>query len=192
MSALELIFDYFEDHVRAAAAIQERRPLALGVLCFLLGGLAVFVAQGLTQRLYLLSFSWSSLMLALGWKVAAGFLLTAILHVLLDFTGNKGSAASLFVLLGMASLVWGLTVPLILLARLLLSSSSWLTGAIFMGVGFLSLSLKARSLQDNYHVSTGKAWVMLSLPYIAFIAAAVLAFFLAVAGLMFELVKAFH
>src|SRR5580704_10126573 len=123
MNGIELIFDYFEDHVRAAMAIQERRPLALGVLCFILGGTSLFVAQAMTQRLYILPFSWSSLLLTVGWKVAAGFLMTAILHVLLDFSGNKGSAASLFVLLGMASLVWGLTVPLLLITRLLFSGS---------------------------------------------------------------------
>jgi len=192
MTGLELIFDFFEDHVKAAAHIQESRPIALGVLCYLLGGVSLFVAQAMTQRLTFLSFSWSSLALMLMWKLFAGFVMTAILHVLLDFGGSKGSAASLFVLLGMASLAWSLTVPLVLISRLLFSHSAWLSGAIFMLVGFLSLSLKARSLQDNYHVTTGKAWVMLSLPYLAFVGAAIFAFFLAMAGLMIGLVNAFH
>jgi hypothetical protein len=192
MSGIELIYDFFEDHVRAAAVIQERRPLALGVLCFMLGGVSVFVAQAMSARLHFLSFSMSSMMIAITWKIVTGFLLTAVLHVILDFGGSKGSAAALFVLFGMASLVWGLTVPLILISRLLFSHSPWLTGGIFMIVGFLSLSLKARCLQDNYRVSTGKAWVMLSVPYLALVAALMAAMVLLVAGIIIGLVGAFH
>ena len=192
VSGLELIFDYFEDHVRAAAHINESRPLVLGVLCFLLGGLSLFVSHALARGLLLLSFSWSSLALTLMLKLLAGFLMTAILHLILDVSGAKGSAASLFVLLGMASLVWALTVPLVLITRLVLSGSAVASGAIFLLVGLLSLSLKARSLQDNYQIRPGKAWAILSLPYIALVVAGALMFALAVAGLFFQIVKAFH
>lgn len=192
VSGLELIYDYFEDHVRAAAHINESRPMALGALCFLVGGLSLFVANALARGPVFLSFSWSSLVLTLMLKLLAGFLMTAILHLVVEVTGAKGSAATLFVLLGMASLVWALTVPLVLLARFLLSGSPWAFGGIFMTVGLLSLSLKARSLQDNYQIRPGKAWAILSLPYIAMVVAGLLLFALAVAGLFFQIVKAFH
>jgi hypothetical protein len=140
----------------------------------------------------LLSFSWSSLVLTLMLKLLAGFLMTAILHLIVEVSGAKGSASALFVLFGMASLVWALSVPLVLLARLLLSGSALASGAIFMTVGLLSLSLKARSLQDNYQIRPGKAWAILSLPYIAMVVAGLLFFALAIAGLVFQIVKAFH
>jgi hypothetical protein len=192
MGGLELIYDFFEDHVRAAGHVNEGRPLALGVLSFLIGGLSLFVAHALSQGLVLLSFSWSSLALTLLFKVCAGFLMAALLHLILEIAGAKGSAASLFVLLGMASLVWALSVPMVLISRLVFNGSALATGTIFVIIGLLSLSLKARSLQDNYQVGPGKAWVALLLPYLAVAVAGVLMFALAVAGLVFQIVKAFQ
>jgi hypothetical protein len=192
MNGIELIFDFFEDHVRAAAQIQERRPLALGVLCFMLGGVSVFVAHAMTQHFAFLPFTWSALGLWIFTYVLVGFMMTAVLHILLDFAGSKGSAASLFVLLGMTSLAASLTIPLLLITRLLWSHSTWMTGTIFMAVWFLTLSLKSRSLQDTYQIGPGKAWAMLSVPYIAMVVGVIMAFFLALVGVTLELVKAFH
>lgn len=192
MSSVELIYDYFEDHVRAAVAVNERRPLALGVLCFLVGGLSLFLAQALAQRLHIFSFSWASLILTLGWKVAAGFLMAAVLHLILEMFGVKGSAVALFVLLGLAELSWALALPMVLLARLVSERPSWGVTAVFFGVGLLCLSLKARSLQDNYRIGAGLAWFTLGLPYLAMTLAAVLAFSLAMIRLILEFVKAFR
>lgn len=192
MSSVELVYDYFEDHVRAAAAVNERRPMALGVLCFLVGGLSLFLAQALAQRLHIFSFSWASLILTLGWKVSAGFLMAAVLHLILEMFGVKGSAVALFVLLGLAELSWALALPLVLLARLVSERSSWAVTAIFFGVGLLCLGLKARSLQDNYRIGAGRAWLALGLPYLAMTVVAVLAFSLAVMRLILEFVRAFH
>lgn len=192
MGALELIYDYFEDHVHAAALVNERRPVAFGVLCYLLGGLSFFVAQALAQRLFVLPFSWVSCLLSLGWEVAAGFILAAVLHLILEMAGIRGSAAGLFVLLGLADLTWALTVPLILIARLLMPHSSLAVTGIFFAVGLASLSLKARGLRDNYCIGLGKAWVALSVPYLAVAAAFVLAFSLAVIGLIAGLISSFN
>lgn len=191
MTGLELIFDYFEDHVRAAAHVNESRPLVLGTLCFMIGGLSLFVFHAL-QGLVFFSFSWSSLAMVLILKVLAGFLMTAILHMILDLSGAKGSAASLFVLLGLASLTWAVSVPLALLARLFFHNSSLAPGAIFAAVGLLSLSLKARSLQDNYQIRLGRAWVSLMLPYLGLLVAGLMMFALAIAGLVFQIVRALH
>lgn len=189
MGAIELIYDYFEDHVRLANAVRQRRPLALGVACFALGGLSVFVAQALSHRLHLLSFSWASLAIVLAWKVLAGFLLAAILHMILEMQGRTGDVVALFVLFGFADLAWALTVPLVLILQVF-SRSPWAVTAVFMAVGFLSLSLKARSLQDNYHISSGKAWFTLGLPYVAAVAGCLLLFSLLVMRLIFAAVKA--
>lgn len=190
MGVLELIYDYFEDHVRLAAAAHQRRPLALGVLCFSIGGLSVFVAQAMTDRLHLLSFSWGSLAVVLAWKIVAGFMLVSVLHLVLEMQGHSGDAVALFVLFGLADLAWTLTVPLALILRVF-SRSTWAVTAIFILVGFLSLSLKARSLQDGYRISAGKAWFTLSLPYFAAVLGTLLLFSLLVMRLILEAVKAF-
>ncbi len=187
MSGVELIYDYFEDHVRASALVNERRPVALGVLCFLIAGLSIFVSQALTNRLHLLGVSVSSAALAMGWKLAAGFLLTAVVHVIVDMGGVAGSAAALFVLFGLADLGWALAVPLVLIARVF-TSSSWVVTGIYLALGVLTLSLKARGLQDNYKINAGRAWMTLGLPYVAAVALVLLGVSLAVVGLIVKLV----
>ena len=189
MSPLELIYDYFEDHVRLAAVVRERRPLAVGVIGFLIGGLSVFIAQALTHRLHILSFSLISLTAVLLWKILMGFLLAAVLHLILELQGMKGDVVALFILFGLADLCWGLMIPLVLLLRLFGHSGTTIT-ASFMLVGFLSLSLKARGLQDSYHVTPGKAWFTLSLPYVSAVAGTILALSFLVMRLILEAVNA--
>lgn len=189
MTALELIYDYYEDHVRLAHVVRERRPLALGIMGFLIGGLSVFVAQALTHRLTVLSFSWTSLAVVAVWKVVAGFMLASILHLILEMQNLKGDAVSLFILFGLADMVWALAVPLVLVLQAL-SGSSWLVTAAFIAVGFASLSLKARSLQDGYKISSGRAWFTLGLPYVGAVALAMIGVSLLVARLILSAVRA--
>lgn len=165
--ALETIYDYFEDHTKAAAYVQETRPVVFGTICFALGGLSLFVAQATAQKLFLLTFSVSSLILAVLWEILAGFILAAALHLVLEFEGIKGSAVSLYILLGLADLIWAVAVPFVLIARMLFPESQWPASVIFFLVGLMGLGLKARSLKDNYHISTVRAWVTLGLPYMA-------------------------
>lgn len=190
MGVLEFVFDYFEDHVQAAARIDERRPVAFGAFCFAVGALSLFVAQGLAGRLFPLSFGWPSLVLMVFWEIFCGFLLAAVLHFLLDLGGVRGSGSGLFVHLGMANLAWALTVPLILILKLLLPGSSLAPPVVFLGVGLLSVGLKARGIQDNYRVASARAWVTLSLPYLLAMAAALLAMGLTAGILLVELMKA--
>ena len=189
VSPLELIYDYFEDHVRLAGFVRERRPLTVGILGFLVGGLSVFIAQALTNRLHVLSFSWTSLVVVVIWKIVAGFLLAAILHLILELQGLKGDVVGLFILFGLADLAWGLTVPLVLVLKSF-SDSNWPVTGAFMLVGFLSLSLKARSLQASYRISSGRAWFTLGLPYVAAVALGMLAVSLLVMRLILEAVHA--
>jgi hypothetical protein len=190
VSPLELIFDYFEDHVRLAAHVRETRPLAVGILGFLVGGLSVFMAQALANRLHLLSFSWTSLAVVVVWKIIAGFLLAAVLHLILELQGLKGDVVGLFILFGLADLTWALAVPLVLIVKAV-SGSTWLVTAMFLVVGYASLSLKARSLQDSYKITSGKAWFTLFIPYGASVALGMLALSLLVLRLILEAVQAF-
>lgn len=190
MGFIELLYDYFEDHVRAAATVNERRPLAFGVLCFVIGGVSLFMAQALSQRL-LFPFSWSSCALLLLWKLSAGFLLVAVLHLILEMEGFKGSAAGLFVLFGMTELAWAAAVPLLLIARLAAGNWPWAATAVFFVVSLASLSLKARSLKDHYRLSAGRAWLTLSLPYLAVLLLTLLAFSLALISLILKVFKGF-
>lgn len=191
MSALELVFDYFEDHAQAAAQISQRRPVAFGVFCFALGALSLFVAQGLSGRLFPLSFSWPSLGLMILWELVAGFVLAAILHLILDLGGVRGSGSGLFVHLGMANLAWAVAVPLILILKLLVPRSGLAVTTAFLAVGLLSVSLKARGIQDNYRITSAKAWVTLGLPYLLMLAAGLLAMGLAAGILFLQVMKAF-
>jgi hypothetical protein len=191
MGALELLFDYFEDHRRAAELIAQRRPVALGILGFAVGALSLFVAQAVAGRLWPLTFGWSSLGLMLLWKLTTGFFLAAIVHLILDLGGVRGSGSTLFVHLGLASVAWALAVPLSLLARLAAPTSNLAMTAAFFAVGLLSVFLKARSIQDNYGVSGARAWTTLGLPYLALAAAFAVAIGLTAVIAFLQVMKAF-
>ena len=176
MNAVELIFDYFEDHIKAAQSVNQWRPVALGVLCFAISALSAFIADGLGDRLFPFSFDFVSLSIKILWEISCGFVLAGTLHLILEFGGVQGSAAALFVLLGMADLVWTLSVPAALIIKLAAPKSYLAPGIASFLIGLLALGLKARSLQDNYHISGSRAWVTISLPYLAMFFGALLVF----------------
>ena len=190
MGALELLFDYFEDHRHAAELISQRRPVGLGVLGFAVGALSLFVAQAVADRLWPLAFGWSSLGLMVLWQVITGFILAAIVHLVLDLGGVRGSGSAFFVHLGLANSAWALAVPLALLARLAAPASSLAMTAAFFSVSLLTVFLKARSIQDNYAVTAGRAWATLALPYLAMAAAMALAIGLTAFVAFLQLMKA--
>jgi hypothetical protein len=186
MDVLEFLYDYFEDRTHAAALIRQRRPFALGVLGTLAGGAGLFTIFG--GGLFFLPSSWPSLLLLLLIQTSFVFLLTAVLHQLLDMTGARGDAGALFVHLGLSELAWLAAVPAILIARALAPHSDWLVALAFGAVGIGSLALKARGLRDEYGVGEGRAWLTLGLPYLLTAALGALGMTLAVTAL---LVKAF-
>lgn len=190
MSALELLYDFFEDHVHAAALIDERRPVAVGVLGFVLGAVALFVAQGLAQRHAVLAFSYASCLLVVLIRLAVGFAVASVVHLILDLGDVKGSAVSLFIQFGLADLSWALAVPAILLLKLAAPGSSWPATGFFFAIWLVTLGLKARGLKDTYRVSLGRAWATLVLPYVAVAVASLLALSLAVVGMAMQLIKA--
>ncbi|MBI4676537.1 MAG: hypothetical protein HY748_03025 [Elusimicrobia bacterium] len=189
MSAAEVVFDYFEDHTRSADSVRHSRPVALGLLCFAAGGVSVFMAQAVAGTLAPFSFSLLSLTLLVLWQVVLGLAFTAMLHLVMEFEGIQGSAASLFALMGLADLVWCLAVPLTLVLRLAVPNRPWLMTVAFIGVGLLSLGYKARSIQDNYQVSAARAWITLFVPYVAVVVAVLLVFTVAVVGLVKQFIQ---
>lgn len=181
---IELVYDFFEDHSHAAAEIRRRRPLALGLLAALAGGTSLFFAQALAGRLTVLSLSWPSLIASLTWHAGLAFLTTAVLHLILEMGGAKGSAGVLFVHWGLSDLAWMAAVPAVLVVQALTPDSAWPVRLVFFGVGLWSLTLKARGIRDEYGVASGHAWLTLGLPYIAFTALTVLALFLTLLALV--------
>lgn len=188
---IELVYDFFEDHSHAAAEIRRRRPLATGLLAVLAGGTSLFFAQALAGRLTVLSLSWPSLVASLTWHVTLAFLTTAVLHLILEMGGAKGSAGVLFVHWGLSDLAWVAAVPAVLLVQAATPDAAWPTRLIFFGVGLWSLTLKARGIRDEYGVASGHAWLTLGLPYLAFGALAVLALFLTLIALVLAAVRSY-
>ncbi|MBI5624697.1 MAG: hypothetical protein HY924_13040 [Elusimicrobia bacterium] len=189
MSAAEVVFDYFEDHTRSADSVRHSRPAALGLLCFALTGVSVFMAQAVLGRLAPFSLSVTSMVLMAIWEIVLGLAFTAMLHLVMEFEGIQGSAASLFALMGLASLVWALTVPLALILRLVAPGNGWLATAAFTLVGLLSLGYKARSIQDNYQVGAARAWITLFVPYAAVVVAALLVFAVAMVTMFRQILQ---
>ncbi len=189
MSSMELLYDYFEDHTRAAEACRQFAPVAFGILCYAAGGLALFAAQALTGNLFLLPPGLFSAGLAMLWQVSAGFVLTASLHLILEIGGVRGSATSLFVLLGLANLVWLAALPAALILKLLAPSNPWLPGLAFFLLGLVVLGYRARSIQYNYGVSAARAWVTLLLPYLAVAFAAAVTFTAAIVAMVSQFVR---
>ncbi|MDE2040142.1 MAG: hypothetical protein KGO96_09750 [Elusimicrobia bacterium] len=188
MPTLELLYDFIEEPSRACEAVRRTRPLAAGLLGFLIGGSGFLAAQALSNRLHFLSFSWACLAAVVAWKIVFVFILAGVLHLILQFQGRQGDAVALFILFGLTELAWALALPLVLLLKAA-AASPWLISTAFLLVGLLSLGLKARSLQDDYGLSAGRAWLTLSLPYLVVAAVLALAVSLLALRLLFEAVR---
>jgi hypothetical protein len=183
---LDLVWDFFESPADLAGAPRADAPMALGVACFLIGGLSAFLARALPGGEGLLGFSWPVCVLLMSWRLVSGFALACIVHMIADFSGASGRARGLFVLFGFAELSWALAVPLALIGRAF-GASHWAATAFFSAVWALNFTLRARAVRDNYGVSAGRAWFFLALPYLAVAALAVSAVSLAA----FELIQRF-
>ena len=181
MDVLEFLYDYFEDRPRAAALIRQRRPFALGLLGILAGGTGLFTVFG--GGLFFLPASWPALLLLLLVETACIFMLTAVLHQLLDMTGARGDAGALFVHMGLSELTWLAAAPAVMIARALSAHSGGAAALALAAVGVGSLALKARGLRDEYGVGAGRAWLTLSLPCLLLAALGGLSMTLAAAAL---------
>lgn len=181
MDAVELIYDWFEDRAHASALIRQRRPAALGLLGVLLGATSAYVTQGLLATA-MLPFGWPAFALMLVWRATLTFVTTALLHLILELGGARGDARALFVHFGLSELAWLAAPPLVLLAQAALSKPSWVIRLSIFAVGLWSLSFKARGIRDEYGVGGGRAWLTLSVPYLAGVLLVLLLAFLATLG----------
>lgn len=180
MNSIELLYDFFEDHAKAAWNANEFRPVVFGIIVFALGGLSSFMAQSLTGRLFAFNFSFSSLGVAILLEITLGFIFTAVVHLIMEFGSVKGNAAALFVLMGLSSTVWALALPLLLITRLLAPASVFINAFVFLAVWVMVLLFKARSVRDNYHVGFFRGLVTVIIPYLGVFMAFMIAFSYAV------------
>lgn len=177
---LDVLTDFFESPSEGARQTAERPLVGLGVLCFLLSGSTLVVAQALRggSALYLFKLlPWGAVLAISGLlPLLTGFLLAGVFHLTAEFLGAKrGSALAMFVLLGVCQLVYILYLPVVLTTEILVEEAAlWRAVALF-ALGAVSLYLKLTSIRANYGFSTGKAGAVLVLPYTGMLLAAAVA-----------------
>lgn len=172
--SLELFDDFLEAPGRAGETARERPSLGLGTFAFLMGAAHLYLAHALSGRFGLLGLSLASVGLQGVWRLAAGAVETAVVHLAAEAAGGRGRAASLFMLMGLSELVAGaLAVPGVLLAQALFpTQAAWAIRAAFWVSGLVAFLLKVRSVRQVHGFGPGRAVFVLLLPWLAFIAAA--------------------
>jgi len=189
--SLETLFDFFEDFPQAAKSIRRNPPFLLGTFGYVIAGLSLFLAQSLGRSIPVSS----SLSISVGfycmWQLGMGFVLTSLIHLVLEIGGVRGSALGLYVLLGLSSLVWTLAVPATLLSTLLLPSSRWIGPVLFLVLWLLTLVLKTFSVAKNYEIGLGPAWLVLVLPYLLAIPLLLFLFVLVIWGISVQFLRFF-
>jgi len=167
MSALDVFCDFFEAPERAAEAVRERPPVWIALAGYCAASVSVFLAHGVAGSNGLLGFSFASLGTLLLCRLALGILLTALVHMTAEAFGGSGRALPLFVLMGLSDLAWTLILPATLLLEAASARSRGAAVAVFIGIYWLCLSLRARSIRHNYGVGFLKSWAALLSPYAA-------------------------
>ncbi len=139
----------------------EERPAGLGragLLGYFAGTLGVFT--------FLRMFSAvppgaMSFMVVLTLLLAFNYFLASSIHLFMDFTGARGSAARLFLAFGLSDYFLALLVPLAFFAKLqLLNAFLWF--CLCLLVVFYA---RTRLVRRLYPVSTNKALLSIWLPY---------------------------
>lgn len=189
MDGIDVLADFIESPRRAAEAARRDPPYGLALAAFALAGLSVFLAQALAGRFQLLGVTWASLLSLCLWRVLWGLLCAAVFHLTAEALGGRGRVLPLFTLFGLSDLAWTLLLPGTLLCLAFLPSPRWGVFAFSLAVGFVSFSLKARSLSHNYDISLRRAFVVLSVPVGVVMAALFAMFSLAVWSAVARLVK---
>lgn len=139
----------------------EERPAGLGR-----AGLLGYVAGTLGLFAFLRMFSavppgFMSFSVVLMLLLAFNYFLAASIHLFMDFTGAKGSAARLFLAFGLSDYFLALLVPLAFFAKLqVLSAFLWFCVCLL-----LLLYVRVRLVRRLYPVSANKALLSLWLPY---------------------------
>ena len=200
---LDLAFDFIDEPARAAAAARARRPVAAAVAAVLLAAVSLFLAQAVSVSFLPVSSGPFSFVFICAWRVIGTFLLAGVLHLTVEVVArrgfgahhadppSRGQAAGLFVLLGLSDLAWTLALPGVLILKAL-GLDNWLTVWLLIGaLGTLSIRYMARSVRENYGLSSPMAWTIVSLPYIGLAVLGAGFFALAVGGVVVSMLKMF-
>jgi len=190
-SALDVFCDFIEAPDRAAEAVRERPPVWIALAGYAAASLSVFLAHGVAGSNGILGFSLAALGMLLLSRLALGVLLTGLVHMAAETFGGNGRALPLFVLMGLSDLAWTLLLPATLLMQVAAVHSRWMAAAVFLGIYWLCLSLRARSIRHNYRVGALKAWAALLSPYAAAAGLGLALFAAALWGLAQQAVRLF-
>lgn len=184
---LELLEEFVVDPRSAARLVRQYKPMRAGFISFVAAALSVALAERLAGSAFSAVPLGIVIALACLWRVLAGMTSAAVFHMAAEFGGGEGSAEGLFILFGMSALVWTMLLPAALIMRAL-AWDGWLVSSLMItSLSIAQLVLKARSLRDNYGVSTAAAWGILVLPYVVavFLVVAVVMLFVAGAAVAF-------
>lgn len=165
---LDIVAGLLDDPDRAVRVVMSRRPVGLGLAAFLAAGTSFYL--GVQVALVQPRAGLAGLILVLLWQFASGIVLTALVHLLVEMGGTRGSAVSLFVLMGLSELPWTLAVPGALLLAAAASGPAASGILVFSAIELMCLSMKARFIRLNYGISSARAWSLLALPYLASLA----------------------
>lgn len=166
---IDVFEEFVEDPTKAARRVAQRRPLSLGIACYVAGGLGFFLARAATSQLLLLPPNFGGALVSVSFHLVSAVLICSMFHLFLSLGGEHGSAAGLFILLGLCDLVWCLAVPAVIAYAAVPSDATrGALGLILVALFLSNLYLKARSIKDLYVVSFLKAYVVLFLPYMLF------------------------
>jgi len=158
----------------------EPRPAGLGrtgMLGFLAGTLGLFVFLRMFSGVPPGIMSFSVLFLLV---LAVNYFLASSMHLFMDFTGAKGSAARLFLAFGCSDYLLALLVPLAFFAKLgALNAFLWFC-LCFLAV----LYARVRLVLRLYPVSVNKALLSVWLPYAGLGALSFVAFVYSIAWLV--------
>jgi hypothetical protein len=189
---LDLLTDFVESSDHGVAKIREHAPFGLGVACFLVSGLSLFLAQSLSRHFLLMPVGPIALILIWIWRLGIGILMTGLLHLLSELNGGKGNAVGLFVFLGLSDLVWTLALPVVLMLRLAgVAHNMFVVCMMLTVIGFGSLALRAWGIRENYGLDSARAWALVCVPYILSLTLMMAMVFLAVAGTVVSLLQFF-
>lgn len=172
--SLELFDDFLEAPARAGETARERPSLGLGTFAFLMGAAHLYLAHALSGRFGVLGLSLASAGLLALWRLAAGAVETAVVHLAAEAAGGRGRASSLFMLMGLSELVaCALAVPGVLLAQAFFPAhAGWAIRAALWASGLISFLLKVRGVRLVHGFGSGRAVFVLLLPWLAFMVAA--------------------
>src|SRR5262249_9065597 len=146
---------------------KDKPPFGLGIFCFLISGLSLFLAESMSRHFLPVPSGPIGLSLIWIWRLGIGILMTGFLHLLSELIGGHGSAFGLWVLLGLSDLIWALALPIVLFLRIIgLAHNTFVVWAMLTVLGFGSLALRAWGIRQNYGLDPARAWTLTCIPYI--------------------------